>query len=93
MNYKDSLNIIEENNVINSVSGTAALVTARKIGGKIVKAIGNAILSKILKEILDYLWPSSSSSDSWEEMMKEVEYLIDKKIEEYARNKALSELE
>ncbi|ARV91367.1 pesticidal protein [Bacillus thuringiensis serovar roskildiensis] len=93
MNYKDSLNIIEGNNVITPVSGTAVLATARKIGGKIVKAIGEQILSKILKEILDYLWPSSSSSNSWEEMMKEVEYLIDKKIEEYARNKALAVLE
>nr|AGU13818.1 pesticidal protein [Bacillus thuringiensis] len=93
MNYKDSLNIIEENNVIDPVSGTAALVTARKIGGKIIKKLGEAALSKILKEILGYLWPTSGEDDSWTDMMTAVEELIDQKIQEQVELDALTELE
>ncbi|WP_267378628.1 insecticidal delta-endotoxin Cry8Ea1 family protein [Bacillus sp. GM_Baccil_2] len=93
MNCKDSVRIIEENNVIAPVSVTGALVVARKLSSKLIKAVGKAIGSKILGEIVDLLWPDSNPSASWNDMMNEVEALIDQKIEAYVRSTAISELE
>ncbi|PEQ75712.1 insecticidal delta-endotoxin Cry8Ea1 family protein [Bacillus cereus] len=66
------------------------------IVGEILSSLGIPFVGPIVNfytKIIDLLWPSSGGKNPWQIFMEQVEKLIDQKIEEYARNKALAELE
>ncbi|MEB9684713.1 hypothetical protein BK742_03585 [Bacillus thuringiensis serovar pingluonsis] len=100
MNYKEYLSMSEgyDREYFASpgalVSGKQAIKVGIDIVGKILGALGIPFVGEIVgfyNFILDQLWPSNSVS-IWEQIMTLVEELVDQKITEYARNKAIAEL-
>nr|ABW08088.1 insecticidal crystal protein [Bacillus thuringiensis] len=100
MNYKDYLRISEgyDSEYSGSPGAFISEKDAIKVGidivGNILGKLGVPFASQIVSFynfILDQLWPSNSVS-VWEQIMTLVEELVDQKITEYARNKALAEL-
>ncbi|PEV59627.1 pesticidal protein [Bacillus cereus] len=78
------------------VSTQDSLKFGINIVGEILSSLGIPFVGPIVSfytKIIDLLWPSSGGKKPWEIFMEQVEKLIDQKIEEYARNKALAELE
>ncbi|AMR06151.1 insecticidal delta-endotoxin Cry8Ea1 family protein [Bacillus thuringiensis] len=100
MNYKEYLRMSEGYDREYSaspgalVSGKEAIKVGIDIVGKILGGLGIPFVPQIVSFynfILDQLWPSNSVS-VWEQIITLVEELVDQKITEYARNKALAEL-
>ncbi|WP_170953238.1 insecticidal delta-endotoxin Cry8Ea1 family protein [Bacillus thuringiensis] len=100
MNYNDSVNMHATKNedcLLSSrvsVDPKTAVATGIKISTFIMSALGIPLASQIgqlWNFVLDQLWPNGDNQ--WEEFMKHVEELINQKITEYARDKALAELE
>lgn len=72
-----------------------ALTISLDVTGKVLTMLGVPFVGPIVsfyKTIVNLLWPRSSK-EIWEELMNRVEELVDQKIAEYARNKAITELE
>ncbi|MFJ1118756.1 insecticidal delta-endotoxin Cry8Ea1 family protein, partial [Bacillus thuringiensis] len=79
----------------NTRDAQGALNTALTITGELLGFVGVPFVGPIIgftQRIITLLWPRNTV-DVWEEFMDQVEELIDQKIENYARNKALTELE
>ncbi|WP_410491851.1 insecticidal delta-endotoxin Cry8Ea1 family protein (plasmid) [Bacillus thuringiensis] len=100
MNYKDYLRMSEgyDSEYAGSPEALINEKDAIKIGidivGKILGFLGVPFAGQIVSFynfILNQLWPSNSVS-VWEQIMTLVEELVDQKITEYARNKAIAEL-
>nr|WP_313507210.1 insecticidal delta-endotoxin Cry8Ea1 family protein [Brevibacillus laterosporus] len=99
MNYKEYLRMSEGHDAA-YFSNPEAFVDTKSIQA-IINVIGKAlgalgvpgagIIASFYSFIVGQLWPSNSVS-LWEQIMEQVEELIDQKITEYARNKALTEL-
>lgn len=101
INYKDYLRMSEEQNVdfLTNTEVFASTQDSIKLGmnivGQILTSLGIPFVKPIISfytVIIGLLWPSSGKNP-WKFFMEQVEELIDQKIEEYARNKALAELE
>ncbi|MCU4733593.1 insecticidal delta-endotoxin Cry8Ea1 family protein [Bacillus cereus] len=101
MNYKDYLKMSEEhnNNYLRNVEAVVetkdSIILGMNIVGNILSALGVPFVGPIVgfyTKILNLLWPSSGKNP-WEILMEHVEELVDQKISEYAKNKALAELE
>nr|AEP25412.1 CryIII crystal toxin protein [Bacillus thuringiensis] len=101
MDYKDYLKMSAGN--VSEYPGSPevflseqdAVKAAIDIVGKLLTGLGVPFVGPIVSlytQLIDILWPSKQKSQ-WEIFMEQVEELINQKIAEYARNKALSELE
>ncbi|PEE68563.1 insecticidal delta-endotoxin Cry8Ea1 family protein [Bacillus thuringiensis] len=100
MNYQDYLRMFEgcDNEFLENSERFVSTQGAVKIGisivGKLLGSLGvpfSGQITNLYSFIIDQLWPSGKSQ--WEIFMEQVEELINQKIAEYARNKALAELE
>ncbi|AXY11484.1 hypothetical protein CUC43_33410 (plasmid) [Bacillus thuringiensis LM1212] len=98
MNYKDWLDTStagEEASL--AISTRTAVKTSIDIVSVLLSAIpipGFKQVGGILKAIFPFLWPEPQIDIQkiWKEFMEAAEQLVDKKIAEYARSKALAEL-
>nr|AAY24695.1 Cry [Bacillus thuringiensis] len=75
-------------------SGKSAAQMGTSIVGQILGVLGVPFalqVTNLYSSLLDTLWPDGKSQ--WEIFMEQVEEIVDQKIENYARNKALAELE
>ncbi|PEV57682.1 pesticidal protein [Bacillus cereus] len=100
MNYKEYLRMSERYNTKNSgdlnvmINGKDAVKTAIGIVGKLLSTLGVpgvGLMVSLYAALVDAVWPNGKSQ--WEIFMEQVEDLINQKIAEYARSKALAELE
>nr|ADV72540.1 Cry8-like protein [Bacillus thuringiensis] len=100
MNYKDYLRMSEgyDSEYAGSpeafTNGQDAVKAAIGVVGQILGKLGVPFVGPIVSlysALIDVLWPGGKSQ--WEIFMEQVEALINKKIAEYARNKAIAELE
>nr|AGU13860.1 pesticidal protein [Brevibacillus laterosporus] len=98
-NYKEWLNKCTDNytDALQSPEATAiskgAVSAAISISTKVLGLLGvpfAAQIGQLWTFILNALWPSDNTQ--WEEFMRHVEELINQRIADYARNKALAEL-
>nr|ACF37208.1 delta-endotoxin [Bacillus thuringiensis] len=100
MNYKEYLRMSEGYDSEYSgspevlISERDAVKTAISLVGTILGKLGVPLVGPIVSlysTLIDVLWPGGKSQ--WEIFMEQVEALINQKIAEYARAKALAELE
>uniref|UniRef100_Q45707 Pesticidal crystal protein Cry7Ab n=1 Tax=Bacillus thuringiensis subsp. dakota TaxID=132268 RepID=CR7AB_BACUA len=94
MNYQDFLSITEREQPEALASGNTAINTVVSVTGATLSALGvpgASFITNFYLKITGLLWPHNKNI--WDEFMTEVETLIEQKIEQYARNKALAELE
>ncbi|PER88781.1 insecticidal delta-endotoxin Cry8Ea1 family protein [Bacillus cereus] len=99
-NYKDLVNMYKINNgdFLSSprvlIDSKEVVSTAIEISTSVMSALGIPFASQIgqlWNFVLDQLWPSGENQ--WEKFMKHVEELINQKLTDFARDKALAELE
>ncbi|HDX9614535.1 TPA: hypothetical protein ROY01_005730 [Bacillus toyonensis] len=96
MNYRDVMNMsigrtyIEQQDVIG-----AAISTSIQVIGQLLKLAHPAlgVAAGIINSIFKFLWPILNNQSEWDQFMQAVEIMIDQKIDNYARNKALAELQ
>ncbi|WP_283749317.1 insecticidal delta-endotoxin Cry8Ea1 family protein [Bacillus cereus] len=100
VNYKDYLRMSEGNENSSNhdvfISAPGLVDTTANITSVILSALGVPILGTVVKlysKLFGFLWGSTPGQDPWKELMDRVEILIDQKLTEYARSKALAELE
>nr|Q03749.1 RecName: Full=Pesticidal crystal protein Cry7Aa; AltName: Full=129 kDa crystal protein; AltName: Full=Crystaline entomocidal protoxin; AltName: Full=Insecticidal delta-endotoxin CryVIIA(a) [Bacillus thuringiensis]AAA22351.1 crystal protein [Bacillus thuringiensis serovar galleriae] len=94
MNYQDFLSITEREQPEALASGNTAINTVVSVTGATLSALGvpgASFITNFYLKIAGLLWPENGKI--WDEFMTEVEALIDQKIEEYVRNKAIAELD
>lgn len=78
------------------ISAPGLVDTTANITSAILSALGVPILGTVVKlysKLFGFLWGSIPGQDPWKELMDRVEILINQKLTEYARSKALAELE
>lgn len=103
MDYKDWMNMSSDGNLVNLGAGYNAsirdsIITTLSITSYLCSLapppVGPAFSAAagILSVLLGFLWPSGTQS-TWEAFMNAVEQLINQKLSDYARSKAISELE
>ncbi|ADY24755.1 insecticidal delta-endotoxin Cry8Ea1 family protein [Bacillus paranthracis] len=77
------------------IDAQGAISTAISVTGTILGFLGVPFAGQITafyQKVLGLLWPNQQTKQ-WEEFMKQVEALIDKKISEAVRSKAIAELQ
>jgi len=96
LNYKEFLRMTEDSSteVLDNSTVKDAVGTGISVVGQILGVVGvpfAGALTSFYQSFLNTIWPSDA--DPWKAFMAQVEVLIDKKIEEYAKSKALAELQ
>ncbi|KAB2393475.1 MULTISPECIES: insecticidal delta-endotoxin Cry8Ea1 family protein [Bacillus cereus group] len=101
-NDVDYLRVSEgaENEVLSNhealISAPGLVDITANITSTILGALGVPVLGTIVKlysKLFGFLWGATPGQDPWKELMDRVEILIEQKLTEYARSKALAELE
>ncbi|MGG1152848.1 insecticidal delta-endotoxin Cry8Ea1 family protein, partial [Bacillus wiedmannii] len=97
MNNQDVMNTCIERtyDIAQQQNTQQAVLVATGITFKILGLASPALSAAggVIQSIIKLLWPKPNNQEVWDSFMNAVEALIDQKIEQYARNKAIAELE
>nr|AFP87548.1 Cry8-like delta-endotoxin [Bacillus thuringiensis] len=100
MNYKDYLRMSEVDDAT-FLSNPEAFIDSKSVqtiigivgkGLGVLGVPGAAAIAQFFSFLVGQLWPSTGEF-IWEQIIEQVEALVDQKITDYARNKALSEVQ